>query len=43
LVELGDPLEQRYAFIEMLRSVGCAVDLSSNEWIDVGDFSDPEI
>ncbi len=41
-VELGDTLERRYAFIEMLRSVGCAVDLSSNEWIDVGDFSDPD-
>ncbi len=41
-VELGDTLERRYAFIEMLRSVGCVVDLSSNEWIDVGDFSDPD-
>jgi Predicted nucleotide-binding protein containing TIR-like domain len=42
LVELGDPLEQRRAFIETLCGVGCAVDLSSNEWIDVGDFSDPD-
>lgn len=42
LVELGDSLEQRCALIDMLSSVGCAVDLSSNEWIDVGDFSDPE-
>lgn len=43
LVELGDQFEQRYSFIEMLRCVGCAVDLSSNEWIDVGNFSDLEI
>ena len=42
LVELDDSFEQRYSFIKMLRGVGCAVDLSSNEWLDVGDFSDPE-
>ena len=42
-VELGDTDEQRSAFIEMLRSVGCEIDLSSNKWVDVGDFSDPDI
>jgi Predicted nucleotide-binding protein containing TIR-like domain len=41
-VELGDDRKQRYAFIEKLSSVGCAVDLSSYMWIDVGDFSDPD-
>lgn len=41
-LELGDTYERRYAFIEMLRSVGYAIDLPGNEWIDVGDFSDPD-
>ncbi len=42
-VELDDTYEQRFALIKMLQSVGCTIDLSSHEWVDIGDFSDPDI
>ena len=42
-VELGDIYNPRRKLIDILQCFGCAVDLSSNEWLNVGDFSDPEI
>ncbi len=42
-VELGDIYNPRRILIDILQRFGCAVDLSSNEWLNVGDFSDPEI
>ena len=42
-IELNDSYEKRRELIEMLRSVGCIVDLSNRAWVDTGDFSDPDI
>ncbi len=41
-IELNDTREKRRELIEMLRSAGCSVDLSNRDWVDTGDFSDPD-
>lgn len=39
-IELNNTREKRCELITTLRSVGCIIDLSNNDWVDAGDFSE---